>query len=61
MFRHRLQVLDSYEVIGLPVVSRAGLRYVPWIDRAVEPYNATRLPIGRSTGLTEALRRASAA
>lgn len=61
MFRHRLQVLDSYEVIGLPVVSRTGLRYVPWIDRAVEPYNATRLPCGSGTGLAEALRRAAAA
>jgi hypothetical protein len=58
MFRHTLKVLDSYEVIGLPVVSRTGLTYVPWIDRAVEPYSATRLPAGRSSGLTEALRRA---
>lgn len=61
MFRHRLQVLDSYEVIGLPVVSHDGLRYVPWIDRAVEPYTATRLPVGSGTGLADALRRASAA
>jgi hypothetical protein len=58
MFHRRLRVLDSYEVIGLPVVSISGLSYVPWIDRAVEPYTATRLPAGTGTGLAEALRRA---
>jgi hypothetical protein len=61
MFRHRLQVLESYEVIGLPVVGPDRLTYVPWIDRAVEPYTATRLPAGRGSGLTDALRRAAAA
>lgn len=58
MSRHSLQMLDSYEVIGLPVVGVARLSYVPWIDRALQPYGATRLPSGRTSGLTEALRRA---
>lgn len=62
MFRNRLlQVLDSYEVIGQPVVGSTRLSYVPWIDRAVEPYTATRLPSGTATGLAEAFRRAEAA
>jgi hypothetical protein len=63
MFHRRLQVLESYEVIGLPVVSSTRLSYVPWIDRAVQPYSATRLPAGTGTisGLGEALRRASEA
>lgn len=51
-------VLDSYEVIGRPVVTAAGLSYVPWIDQAVAPYSATRLPNGSATGLADALRRA---
>jgi hypothetical protein len=58
MSRHSLQMLDSYEVIGLPVVGRARLSYVPWIDRALQPYGATRLPSGMTSGLAEALRRA---
>lgn len=61
MFRRRLQVLDSYEVIGEPVVGLTRLSYVPWIDRAVSPYRATRLPVGTSTGLADALRRAGQA
>lgn len=61
MFRRRLRVLDSYEVIGQPVVGRTRLSYVPWIDRAVQPYQATRLPTGTVTGLADALRRAGEA
>ena len=61
MFRRRLHVLDSYEVIGLPVVGATRLSYVPWIDCAVQPYRATRLPLGMATGLADALRRASEA
>jgi len=61
MFRRRLQVLDSYEVIGLPVVGATRLSYVPWIECAVQPYTATQLPVGRVTGLADALRRASEA
>lgn len=61
MFHRRLQMLDSYEVIGLPVVGTTRLSYVPWIDRAVQPYGATRLPSGTATGLAEALRRAGEA
>jgi hypothetical protein len=59
MFRNRLQVLDSYEVIGLPVVTTTRLSYVPWIDLAVRPYTATSLPVGRMTGLADAFRRAA--
>ena len=62
MFRRRLQLLESYEVIGQPVVSSTGLAYVPWIDQAVRPYRATRLPSGVPTGLAgcaDALRAAT--
>jgi hypothetical protein len=58
MHRHRLDVLDSYELIGTPVVSATRLSYVPWIDQAVEPYQATRLPVGPAQGLWAALQRA---
>jgi len=58
MSRHSLQMLESYEVIGLPVVGLARLSYVPWIDRALQPYGATRLPSGMTSGLADALRRA---
>jgi hypothetical protein len=58
MSRHSLQMLESYEVIGFPVVGRTRLSYVPWIDRAVQPYGATRLPSGMTSGLAAALRRA---
>lgn len=61
MFHRRLEVLDSYEVIGLPVVGVTRLSYVPWIDQAVKPYTATRLPHGTGTGLADAFRRAGAA
>ena len=49
--RRRLQVLDSYEVLGQPVVTGSRLSYVPWIDQAVGPYTATRVPSGSATGL----------
>jgi hypothetical protein len=58
MFRRHLDELDHYEVIGQPVVGPTGLTYVPWIDRAVEPYEATRLPNCTVVGLWDALRRA---
>ena len=50
--RHRelRELLDRYEVIGQPVV-RGGLSYVPWVQQAVRPYRATRLPTGSRTGL----------
>lgn len=59
MNRNRLQVLESYEVTGLPVVGATRLSYVPWIDLAVRPYTATRLPVGSTTGLADAFRRAA--
>jgi hypothetical protein len=58
MFRRHLDELDDYEVIGHPVVGPTGLTYVPWIDRAVEPYEATQLPNCTVVGLWDALRRA---
>lgn len=58
MFRHPLQVLDGYEVIGQPVVGSTGLTYVPWIDQAVRPYQATQLPNCTVVGLWDALRQA---
>lgn len=58
MFRRRLDDLDSYEVIGRPVVSRTGLTYVPWIDQAVQPYTVTRLPNCTVVGLWDAIQRA---
>lgn len=58
MRRHRLDVLDSYELTATPVVSATGLSYVRWIDQAVEPYHATRLPAGPAQGLWAALQRA---
>lgn len=61
MNRNRLQVLESYEVTGLPVVGATRLSYVPWIDQAVQPYTVTRLPHGTATGLADAIRRAGAA
>ena len=48
--RRRLQMLDSYEVIGQPQV-HGGLTYVPWVEQAVRPYVATRIPTGTRTGL----------
>jgi len=58
MPRHRLDVLEPYEVIGQPVVSSTRLSYRPWIDEAVAPYGATRLPVGVAVGLRDALQRA---
>ncbi|MEQ1787003.1 MAG: hypothetical protein ABL966_08115 [Acidimicrobiales bacterium] len=58
MHRRRLEVLDSYELIGSPVVTATRLAYVPWVEDAVRPYNATRLPVGPAQGLTVALRKA---
>ncbi len=58
MHRHRLDVLDSYELIGNPVVTSTRLAYVPWVQDAVRPYNATRLPVGPAQGLWDALHRA---
>jgi hypothetical protein len=58
MFRRHLDELEPYEVIGQPVVGPTGLTYVPWIDRAVEPYEATQLPNCTVVGLWDALRRA---
>ncbi len=56
---HRLDVLEPYEVIGQPVVTATRLAYRPWIDVALAPYGATALPVGRTTGLWDALQRAS--
>ncbi len=56
--RPRLDVLDSYDVIGRPVVGPVGLTYVSWVEEAVRPYTATRLPRGTAAGLADALRRA---
>lgn len=54
-----LRLLDDYEVIGQPVVSAAGIAYVPWVVEAVKPYNATRLPRCSVHGLWDALHRGS--
>ena len=45
-------------MIGQPVVSSTRLSYRPWIDEAVAPYGATRLPAGVAVGLWDALQRA---
>ncbi len=58
MPRHRLSLLEPYEVIGQPVVGATRLSYRPWIDEAVAPYGATTLPVGATHGLWEALQRA---
>lgn len=58
MHRHRLDVLEPYELIGSPVVSSTRLAYVPWVEQAIKPYNATRLPVGPVQGLGAALQRA---
>ena len=55
MHRHRLDVLESYELIGSPVVTSTRLAYVPWVQQAVQPYGATRLPSGPTGGLRKAL------
>jgi len=51
-------MLDDYEVIGCPVVGSDGLRYQPWLEEAVKPYEATRLPNCTVAGLWDALRKA---
>ncbi len=56
--RRRLDLLDSYELIGNPVVTATRLAYVPWVQQAVQPYTATRLPVGPVQGLWDALQRA---
>ena len=58
MHRHRLDVLDGYEVIGHPVVSATRLVYIPWVRQAVGPYGATQLPTGSPSGLCAALEHA---
>jgi len=58
MHRHRLDVLESYELIGSPVVSATRLSYVPWVEQALKPYRATRLPVGPVQGLWNALQQA---
>ena len=58
MHRRRLEVLESYELIGSPVVTSTRLAYVPWVQQAVQPYGATRLPNGPAQGLWKALQRA---
>ena len=58
MHRRRLGLLESYELIGSPVVTATRLAYVPWVQQAVMPYNATRLPVGPAQGLWAALQRA---
>ena len=61
MSRCDLRFLDDYEVIGQPVVSATRLAYRPWIEQAVQPYNATRLPHCTVHGLWDALRQQAAA
>jgi hypothetical protein len=58
MIRRRLDVLESYELIGTPVVGATRLSYVPWVEQALKPYGATRLPTGTAPGLWDALNRA---
>lgn len=58
MSQSRLEELDSYEAVGQPVVGPSRLTYVPWIDQALKPYQATRLPNCTVVGLWDALRRA---
>jgi hypothetical protein len=58
MIRRRLDVLESYELIGTPVVTTTRLCYIPWVEQALKPYNATRLPVGPTHGLWDALHRA---
>jgi hypothetical protein len=55
VIRRRLDVLESYELIGSPVVGATRLSYVSWVEQAVKPYGATRLPVGTTPGLWKAL------
>jgi hypothetical protein len=61
MHRNHLDVLESYELIGSPVVTSTRLAYVPWVQQALQPYGATRLPNGPAQGLWKALQRAQLA
>ncbi|MGQ0832311.1 MAG: hypothetical protein ACT4OV_11595 [Microthrixaceae bacterium] len=61
MYRAHLDVIDGYEVVGQPVVGPTGLTYLSWLEQALEPYTATRLPVGAVAGLQAALRRAELA
>lgn len=61
MFQRRLKVIDSYEVVGHPVVGPVGLKYQPWLSVAVLPYRATQLPVGSPCGLAQAIARAQSA
>jgi hypothetical protein len=61
MHRRRLDVLESYELIGSPVVTATRVAYVPWVQEAVQPYGATRLPSGPVQGLWKALQQAQLA
>ena len=58
MHRRRLEVLESYELIGSPVITSTRLAYVPWVQQAVQPYGAPRLPTGPAQGLWKALQQA---
>jgi hypothetical protein len=58
MHRRRLEVLESYELIGSPVITSTRLAYISWVQQAVQPYGATQLPSGPAQGLREALQRA---
>lgn len=62
MSRHRrcrhLELLETYEVIGQPIVTSTRLAYRPWIDQAIAPYGATQLPTGTIVGLWDALQQA---
>lgn len=58
MFQRRLDVLDSYEVLGQPVVGPTRLSFMSRVEQAVAPYGATRLPNCTVVGLWDALQRA---
>lgn len=60
MQSRRLRELASYEVIGHPVVGPTRLTYRPWVEQALAPYTATKLPNCTVVGLWDALRRAEA-
>jgi hypothetical protein len=55
MHRRRLQVIEPYEVLGEPRVTATGVAYRSIVELVTEPYRATRLPVGRPTGLAQAL------
>ena len=47
-----------FATVGTPVVGATRLSYVPWVEQALKPYGATRLPVGTTQGLWDALHRA---